>query len=33
MITLVSRSDTAHVPLLARFTHEYGKFRFGPHGR
>ena len=28
MITLVSRSDTTHGPLMARFTHEYGKFRF-----
>jgi hypothetical protein len=33
MITLVSRSDTTHGPLMARFTPEYGKFRFSPHGR
>ena len=28
MITLVSRSETARGPLLARFTHAYGKLRF-----
>ena len=27
MITVVSRSETARGPLLARFTHEYGKLR------